>query len=76
MSGSTRQMPGSPPAADVYHRERAIAERRAASKAGDARARAAHLALANQHDLAQAIAWHRADLAFDPAAMLRRSLGD
>lgn len=69
-------MPGVPSPVDVYHRERAIAERRAAGRANDARARDAHLALADQHELAQAIAWHRADRAFDPAAALRRSLGD
>ncbi len=56
---------------DVYHRERAIAERRAATRAADIRARAAHLELAYQHDLAQAIAWHRADVGFDPAAALK-----
>jgi hypothetical protein len=56
---------------DVYHRERAIAERRAASRATNVWARAAHLELAYQHDLAQAIAWHRADIAFDPATALR-----
>ncbi|ONF95071.1 hypothetical protein [Sphingomonas jeddahensis] len=60
---------------DVYHRERAIMERRAATKAHDVRARAAHLELAYQHDLAQAIAWHRADLTFDPAATLRVGTG-
>ena len=47
---------------DLYHRERAIAERRAARRAQDTRAQAAHLGLAHQHELAQAIAWHRADL--------------
>ncbi|WP_227771795.1 hypothetical protein [Sphingomonas sp. IC4-52] len=47
---------------DLYHRERAIAERRAAKRAQDTRAQAAHLGLAQQHELAQAIAWHRADL--------------
>ena len=59
--------------ADVYHRERAVAERRAAMRADDVRARAAHLELACQHELAQALAWHRADLAFEPAATLRAS---
>ncbi len=44
---------------DIYHRERAVAERRAATHARDVRARAAHLELAYQHELAQAIAWHR-----------------
>lgn len=70
------QQPGTVPSStfqgsDIYHRERAISERRAATKAHDIRARAAHLELAYQHELAQAIAWHRADLSFDPAAALR-----
>lgn len=60
---------------DVYHRERAIMERRAATQAHDVRARAAHLELAYQHDLAQAMAWHRADVSFDPAAALRSATG-
>lgn len=45
-----------------YHRERAIVERRAALRARDLRARRAHLELARQHDLLQAIAWHHADI--------------
>lgn len=44
--------------ASVYHRERAIAERRAASRASDDRAREAHLELADRHELAQAITWY------------------
>lgn len=47
---------------DLYHRERALAERRAALRARDTRAQAAHLELAQQHELAQALAWHHADL--------------
>ncbi|OWK31821.1 hypothetical protein SPMU_01400 [Sphingomonas mucosissima] len=46
---------------DFYHRERAVAERRAAKRARDERAQAAHLELAYQHELAQAIAWHRSN---------------
>ena len=60
---------------DFYHRERAIMERRAATKAHDVRARAAHLELAYQHDLGQVIAWHRADVTFDPTAALRGGAG-
>ncbi len=59
----------------VYHRERAIMERRAAARVRDVRTRAAHLELAYQHDFAQAIAWHRADVASDPAAALRAGTG-
>jgi hypothetical protein len=68
--GSAALSPGARQQADVYHRERAIAERRAASRASNVWARAAHLELAYQHELAQAIAWHRADIAFDPATAL------
>lgn len=46
---------------DHSHRERAVAERRAAKRARDGRVQAAHLELAYQHELAQAIAWHRSD---------------
>ncbi|OWK31341.1 hypothetical protein [Sphingomonas dokdonensis] len=45
----------------LHHRERAVAERRAAGRAIDPRAQAAHLELAHQHDLAQALAWHDAE---------------
>lgn len=51
---------------DVYHRERAFAERRAAMRAKDVRARAVHLELAYQHELAQAIAWHREERGYEP----------
>jgi hypothetical protein len=45
--------------AGTYHRERAIAERRAAARSKHERARAAHLELALEHDLAQAMIWYR-----------------
>lgn len=42
-----------------YHRERALAEQKAATKASNSRAREAHLELARQHELAQAMMWYR-----------------
>ncbi len=56
---------------DVYHRERAVAERRAAMRAQDVRARAVHLELAYQHELAQAIAWYREEHAADRGTAAR-----
>lgn len=45
--------------ASAYHRERAESERRAATRAANARAREAHLELAMHHEMAQAIGWYR-----------------